>query len=81
MRKTDIIEIGKHMAQEIFELCVGGSITLEDGLQVLGFKEDEDHNWYIMTFMHSKIEEYRCEIIYNLSTCKIESKLFKLTSL
>ena len=85
MGKGEVIEIGKHMCKEYFRMCLesinGDFGILDDDVQILGFKEDIEHNWYVMTFVLPKLDDYICQIIYNLSNKKIESKLFKLINL
>lgn len=85
MRRGEIIELGKHMAKEYFRICLeainGDFGILEDDVQILGFKEDIEHDNYIIIFMLPRLDSYRCEILYDINTGAVKSNMFKVIDL
>ena len=81
MNKFEIIEIAKQLAKDYFSECLesinGDFGIIDDDIIILGFREDMLNNKYRIIFMTEKLDEYRCEITYNLSDKGFESNIYK----
>ena len=94
MRKGEIIDLCRQMAKICFGHCleavnaktVDGDFGVDLGLDdkdvtILGFKEDVEHNCYILIFSILNYNDWLCEVRYDINTRKIETRMFKFINL
>lgn len=46
-------------------------------IDILGFKEDDEHNKYIMIFSTPKMPDHLCHVTYNLHSQKFRTRVYK----
>lgn len=94
MKKNEIIDLCRRAAKIRVSECleaenakqVDGEFGLDLGLDdrdmiILGFKEDVEHNCYILIFKKIDLNDLLCYITYDINTKEIESKVFKFMNL
>lgn len=79
MRKSSVIDIAKMLSKECFKMYLKNEkkdIGIRDEESIIeGFREENDT--YRMIFYINKLEEVRCEIIYDKKTKLLHSYMFK----
>ena len=75
MKKGKVIEIGKMLSKEYFRIYLEDNNkdleVLEDDIIIMGFKEFEEDNKYVMILSLPKLPDYYCEMTFNIDDKKL----------
>lgn len=82
MKKGELIEIGKMLSKEYFRIYLEDNNkdleVLEDDIIIMGFKEFEEDNKYVMILSLPKLPDYYCEMTFSISNKKLlQTNMFR----
>lgn len=80
--KSEVIEIGKMLSKEYFRIYLEDNNknldVLEDDIIIMGFKEFEETQLYVMILALPKLPDYYCEMTFSISDKKlVKTNMFR----